>query len=265
MRENNKKAHGLSYHCYADDTQLFLSFPPTDTQAPACISACLSDISSWMSTNHLRLNLAKTELLYLPAKYSPLADLSITIENVVVTPSTVAKNLGVVLDDRLDFSSHIASTTRACRFFLNNVRRIRPFLSKKATQLLVQALVLPRLDYCNSLLLAGLRPQTPPASPERSGQADLVSAEVGPRDPAADRPALAPDCCTDPLQDPRPGVPCGERNSPLLPAADGLRLHTRTAPTLCLLRTPEGYSAPCTWGELSPIQTVLGPCPPVVE
>ena len=148
-------SHGPSYHCYADDTQLFLSFPPTDTQAPARISACLSDISSWMSTNHLRLNLAKTELLYLPSKYSPLADLYITIENVVVTPSTVAKNLGVVLDDRLDLSSHIASTTRACRFFLNNVRRIRPFLSKRATQLLVQALVLPRLDYCNSLL-AGL-------------------------------------------------------------------------------------------------------------
>ena len=78
-----------------------------------------------------------------------------TIKNAVVTPSTVAKNLGVVLDDRLDFSSHIASTTRACRFFLNNVRRIRPFLSKRATQLLVQALVLPCLDYCNSLL-AGL-------------------------------------------------------------------------------------------------------------
>ena len=107
--------------------------------------------------------------------------------------------------------------------------------------------------------------QTPPASRERSGQPDLVSAKVGPRDPAADRPALAPDCCTDPLQDPRPGVPCGKRNSPLLPPVDGLRLHTRTAPTLCLLRAPEGYSAPGTRGELSPMQTVLGPCPPVVE
>ncbi len=63
-----------------------------------------------------------------------------------------ARNLGVVIDDKLNFSDHITKTARSCRFALYNIKKIRPFLSEHATQLLVQALVLSRLDYCNALL-----------------------------------------------------------------------------------------------------------------
>ncbi|KAJ8347641.1 hypothetical protein SKAU_G00262300, partial [Synaphobranchus kaupii] len=63
-----------------------------------------------------------------------------------------ARNLGVVLDDQLDFKEHIRATARSCRFLLYNIRRIRPFLTTYFTQLLVQTMVTSRLDYCNSLL-----------------------------------------------------------------------------------------------------------------
>ncbi len=46
-------------------------------------------------------------------------------------------------------------TSRPCRFAPHNIRKIRPFLTEQAAQLLVQALVISRLDYCNALL-AGL-------------------------------------------------------------------------------------------------------------
>ncbi len=72
-----------------------------------------------------------------------------------ITSSKTARNLGVVIDDKLNFSDHIAKTARSCIFALYNIRKIRPFLSEHATKLLVQALVLSRLDYCNALL-AGL-------------------------------------------------------------------------------------------------------------
>ncbi|KAK3527079.1 hypothetical protein QTP86_008796 [Hemibagrus guttatus] len=148
-------SHGFSYHCYADDTQLIFSFPPSDTTASARISACLVDISSWMTAHQLKLNPSKTELLIIPGDPSPAQDLAISLSNSMISPTASARNLGVTMDNQLSFSSHVTNVTRSCRFLLYNIRRIRPFLSTQATQVLVQSLVILRLDYCNSLL-AGL-------------------------------------------------------------------------------------------------------------
>ncbi len=76
-----------------------------------------------------------------------------------ITPSASVRNLGVIFDDQLTFKEHIAKTAQSCRFALHNIRKIRPFLTEHAAQLLVQALVISRLDYCNALL-AGLPSNT---------------------------------------------------------------------------------------------------------
>ncbi len=146
--------HGFSYHCYADDTQFYLSFHPDDPMIATRISACLTDISCWMKDHHLQLNLAKTELLVVSTDPSLHHNFTFQLSSSTITSKT-ARNLGVVIDDKLNFSDHIVKTARSCRFALYNIRKIRPFLSEHASQLLVQALVLSRLDYCNALL-AGL-------------------------------------------------------------------------------------------------------------
>ncbi|KAK3549791.1 hypothetical protein QTP86_008069 [Hemibagrus guttatus] len=150
-------SHGFSYYCYADDTQLIFSFPPSETMASArrVLSACLVDISSWMTAHQLKLNPSKTELLITPGDPSPAQDLAISLKNSMISPSATARNLGVTMDNQLSFSSHVTNVTHSCQFLLYNIRRIRPFLCTQATQVLVQSLVISRLDYCNSLL-AGL-------------------------------------------------------------------------------------------------------------
>ncbi len=113
----------------------------------ARISACLADISCWMKDHHLQLNLAKTELLVVSANPSFHYNFTFQLGSSNLTPSKTASNLGVVIDDKLNFSDHITKTARSCRFALYNIKKIRPFRAEHATQLLVQALVLSRLDY----------------------------------------------------------------------------------------------------------------------
>ncbi len=95
----------FSYHCYADDTQLYLSFQPDDPTVAAWISGCLADISAWMKEHHLQLNLAKTELLVVPATPTLQHDFSIQLGTSIITPSTSVRNLGVIFDDQLTFKS----------------------------------------------------------------------------------------------------------------------------------------------------------------
>ncbi len=111
----------MAFHITAMLMILYLSFPPDDLTIAARISACLAHISCWMKDHHLQLNLAKTELLVVSANPSFHHNFTFQLGSSTITPSKTARNLGVVIDDKLNFSDYISKTARSCRFALHNV------------------------------------------------------------------------------------------------------------------------------------------------
>ena len=61
------KRHNPTYHLYADDTQLYVSFKLGSgdllSSAKSSIEICVQEINNWMILNGLKLNEETTELL----------------------------------------------------------------------------------------------------------------------------------------------------------------------------------------------------------
>ena len=147
--------NSLKYHLYADDTQLYISFTPTNSALSLeTLTTTFNDILSWMNLNKLLLNPSKTEFLLIGTKqqrlkFSDLTNLSLSTD--IIPVSSSARNLGFIFDSDMSFSDQINSVSKSCHFHIRDIRRIRHLLPLSTATALANSLVSSKLDYCNSL------------------------------------------------------------------------------------------------------------------
>ena len=62
-------------------------------------------------------------------------------------------NLGVICDSDLSFSSHIANISKAANYHLFRIRCIRKHITRPLCAVLINSLVISRIDYCSLLYI----------------------------------------------------------------------------------------------------------------
>ena len=151
------RRHGVQYHLYADDTQLYVSFKVGDAvdflEAQRRIEMCIAEIKAWMVMFMLKLNDDKTELVIMSPPYFlhhnkvPLS--SVQVGDSGISTSKCARNIGVMFDHHMDLTTQVTKMCQAAWFQLRNSRSVRSSLTKEATLRLVCSLVMHRLDSGN--------------------------------------------------------------------------------------------------------------------
>ena len=149
------RKHGMMFHFYADDTQIYFSFDSNTPELVAVsrLEACVKDVSDWMSSSKLKLHSDKTELLLIASRFRPRPHFPpLNICGDQIRASVSARNIGVIFDSYMNFECQVSSVCKASFFHIRNVSRIRKYLSMESTKILVHAFVTCRLDNGNALL-----------------------------------------------------------------------------------------------------------------
>ena len=147
--------HNIHHHLYADDTQLYITFPPTDyTQALARMEACVQDAKAWLCDNGLVMNDNKSQAIVIRSSSlrTPTSLTRVNICGQLVDTSPVIRDLGFTIDINLTMTPQVASVCRSAYYHLSRIAKIRDSVSTTACKSLIHGLVTSRIDYGNAIL-----------------------------------------------------------------------------------------------------------------
>ena len=138
---------GISYHQYADDTQLCTIRDRGLTSSTNCmsyISFCADSVTRWFLENGLLLNPSKTEALAAGTRsqvqaVSQSAELCVAETDIVLTNKL--RILGVTLDSHLSFDHHISKIVQSCNYHIRSLKYIRPLIDRSVANAIGCAIV----------------------------------------------------------------------------------------------------------------------------
>ena len=110
------RQHGLRYHTYADDIQIYLQCDNHHDAINAAIirlQNCILEVIKWMTSNALKINKEKTEFIIFNSTNIPSTSYTLQIGDNSIPMSGQVKILGITLDFTLMLDGQIVATCRS--------------------------------------------------------------------------------------------------------------------------------------------------------
>ena len=128
---------------YADDTQIYITMSPGDRLAAVnSLRECLMDVKAWSTTNRLRLNEDKSELIHFSSQFKSTDPLTgLTTQEGVIKTSECVRDLGFTLDKHLTLKHHITNICKSASWGIFKIGKIRRLLDQSSAERLVHAFV----------------------------------------------------------------------------------------------------------------------------
>jgi Reverse transcriptase (RNA-dependent DNA polymerase) len=127
---------------YADDTSLIITCS-RDISMESTVSAVLQRLMQWFESNMLALNLGKTKFVYFGAASNSH---QIEVCQTVVSNVQSARFLGLIVDSRLTWESHIQRIVGKLRYLGKFLLKLRHLLTTDMAMTLVKVLAMPVVD-----------------------------------------------------------------------------------------------------------------------
>ena len=133
---------------------VYIAIDPAN-QAPSltALQTCIEDVMWWNTQNMLRSNAEKTEVPLFTSRFTKTPKIEkLFFDSAVIELTEKVRHLCAILDKNLILTYHINETCRKATNAIRSIGRICKYLTDENLKLLVNALVISRLDYCNSIL-----------------------------------------------------------------------------------------------------------------
>ena len=152
----------LSFHLFADDTNIFFEASNLDTLHTTG-NREMGKVVNWLDSNRLfsmhfcprtmtthaesirlALNVSKTNFVIFSTKNKPVKPVTIIINRQAIEQ----KGLGILIDSKLSFKRQITFITKKISRAIGLLYKLRHYVSKKVLIMMYESLIYPFFDIC---------------------------------------------------------------------------------------------------------------------